>query len=251
MNPPKEERTIAAGMRLGVNVDHVATVRQARGTPDPDPVQAALQAEKGGADSIVCHLREDRRHIQDADLHRLRKEITTRLNLEMAASAEIIAIALAVKPDQVTLVPERREERTTEGGLDVAADVARFREIFARFNESGIEVSFFVEADEKQIRASHDAGARIVEIHTGHYADGHPGELPRIERAAKLAKELGLSVAAGHGLNLANVAPIARIPEIEELNIGHSIVGRAILVGIERAVAEMKEAMRRARTREG
>jgi pyridoxine 5-phosphate synthase len=235
-------------MKLGVNIDHVATLRQARGTLDPDPVDAALAAERGGADSIVCHLREDRRHIQDRDLRRLRQAIRGRLNLEMAMTEEIVGIALEIKPDQVTLVPERRQERTTEGGLEVAGDLDRVRRVVGTFREGAIPVSLFVEADEVQIRAARDAGAGSVEIHTGHYSNlaevrRVEEELRRIGEAARLGREIGLFVAAGHGLNLANVAAVACIEEIEEFNIGHSIVGRAVFVGIEQAVREMKIAI--------
>lgn len=235
-------------MRLGVNVDHVATLRQARGTLDPDPVEAAQAAERGGGDSIVCHLREDRRHIQDRDLRRLRQSVRTRLNLEMAMSDEIIGIALDVKPDQVTLVPERREERTTEGGLDVVRDLKRIRKVVETFRGTGISASLFIEPDKDQMRAAKETGADMVEIHTGHYsnlAEVYPieEELRRIRNAARLGREIGLCVAAGHGLNLSNIAAIARIEEIEEFNIGHSIVGRAVFVGMEQAVREMKIAI--------
>lgn len=235
-------------MKLGVNVDHVATLRQARGTLDPDPVEAALAAERGGADSIVCHLREDRRHIQDRDLRRLRQAVRSRLNLEMAVSEEIIGIALEVKPDQVTLVPERREERTTEGGLEVAKDPDRIRSVLKIFGAAGISASLFIEADEAQVRAARELGAKIVEIHTGHYSNlaavqPIQEELRRIRNAARLGREIGLFVAAGHGLNLSNIAAVAQIKEIEEFNIGHSIVGRAVFVGMEQAVREMKIAI--------
>jgi len=239
---------------LGVNVDHVATVRQARGSLDPDPVEAAQAAVRGGADSIVCHLREDRRHIQDRDLRRVRQLVRTRLNLEMAMSEEIIQIALEVKPDQVTLVPERRQERTTEGGLGVSVALDRIRRVVESFGKGDIPVSLFIEADEGQVKSARSSGAASIEIHTGRYANLSSAkdieeELRRISAAAKSGRKEGLRVAAGHGLNLANVAAIARIPEIEELNIGHSIVGRAILVGMEEATREIKAAMDAARVR--
>lgn len=237
---------------MGVNVDHVATVRQARGALDPDPVEGAHAAVRGGADSIVCHLREDRRHIQDRDLRRLRQLVKSRLNLEMAMSDEIIQIALEVKPDQVTLVPERREERTTEGGLEVSAAMDRVRRVVESLRRGDIPVSLFVEPDERQVRSARLAGAVSIEIHTGHYANLSSAmkieeELRRISAAARLGRAQDLRVAAGHGLNLSNVAAIARIPEIEELNIGHSIVGRSILIGMEVAVREIKAAMTAAR----
>jgi pyridoxine 5-phosphate synthase len=235
-------------MKLGVNIDHVATVRQARRGAEPDPVLAASLAELGGADSIVCHLREDRRHIQDRDLDLLRKTVKTRLNLEMGLAPEIIAIALKTRPDQVTLVPERRQELTTEGGLDVAGALKRVRDAVARFQAAGIEVSLFIDPDSRQIDASRKSGATIVEIHTGDYAN-HPdaAHLSRLATAATHAAGLKLFVAAGHGLDYKNTAAVAAIPEFEELNIGHSIVSRALFVGFERAVREMKKLMRKAR----
>jgi pyridoxine 5-phosphate synthase len=234
-------------IRLGVNVDHVATVRQQRLGAHPDPVAAALEAERAGADSIVAHLREDRRHIQDRDVERLRKSLRTWLNLEMGLAADVVAAALRVRPRQVTLVPERRRELTTEGGLDVAGGLSKIRPAVARFQDRGIEVSLFVAPDPRQIEASGKSGATIVEIHTGAWAQRRRGELRRIVAAARQAAELGLAVAAGHGLEPANVGPVAAVPEIEELNIGFSIVSRALFVGLSRSVREMKEAMRAAR----
>ncbi|MGQ9858624.1 MAG: pyridoxine 5'-phosphate synthase [Thermodesulfobacteriota bacterium] len=230
--------------RLSVNVDHVATVRQARLGREPDPVHAALLAEQAGAHGIIVHLREDRRHIQDRDLGLLRQMVKTHLNLEMAAVEEIIAIALQVRPDMVTLVPERREELTTEGGLDVVAHLDQIRDAVARMRQASIRVSLFVDPDENSIEASARAGAQVVEIHTGRYADAQSGlqreeEFMRIRRAAVLARQLGLEVHAGHGLDYRNVSPLVSIGEIEEFSIGHSIVARAVLVGMERAVAEM------------
>ncbi|KAF0243320.1 MAG: pyridoxine 5-phosphate [Planctomycetota bacterium] len=236
-------------MRLGVNVDHVATVRQQRHEAYPDPVEAALLAQRAGADSIVAHLREDRRHIQDADIRRL-KAAVRKLNMEMAISPSVIAVALAVKPERVTLVPERRRELTTEGGLDAAGGGARLKRAVGRFHEAGILVSMFIGADERQLTASAKLGASAVEFHTGGYAEAlstarRIAEARRIARCARLAASMGLEVAAGHGLNLANVAAIVRIPEIEELNIGHSIVARAVVVGMPAAVREMRSRMRR------
>lgn len=236
-------------LRLGVNVDHVATVRQARRIAEPDPVEAAILAQRAGADSIVAHLREDRRHIQDADIRRLKKAVR-RLNMEMAIWPGVIETALEVRPERVTLVPERREELTTEGGLDVAGGGPRLARAVRRFRDARILVSMFVGPDADQVRASVALGAAAVEFHTGHYANartaaGRRADLDRIRAAAALAASLGLEVAAGHGLNLANVSAIVRIPEIEELNIGHSIVGRAILAGMPAAVREMKALMRR------
>lgn len=237
-------------LHLGVNIDHVATVREARRTDEPDPVTAAAAAERVGADSIVCHLREDRRHIQDRDLRLLRKEVRTRLNLEMALSEEIVQIALEVKPDQVTLVPERRQEVTTEGGLDVVAKSAAIARVIPRFRRAGIEVSLFIDPDVRQIETSRRLGAGIVEFHTGAYANARTArsrrvQTTRLKRAAHLGRGIGLFVAAGHGLTYRNVGPIVRIGEIEELNIGHSIVSRALFVGMERAVRDMKRLMRR------
>jgi pyridoxine 5-phosphate synthase len=235
-------------VKLGVNIDHVATVRQARLAPEPDPVRAAVLAELGGADGITIHLREDRRHIQDRDLELLRATVTTRLNLEMGVAADIVKIALAQKPDQVTLVPEKRQELTTEGGLDVVKGRRKIAQAVARFKKAGIVVSLFIDPDERQIEASKLVGADAIELHTGAYAGapagpGRTAELDTFRSAAALGLNAGLVVNAGHGLTYINVGPIAATPGIHELNIGHSIVSRAIFVGLERAVAEMKRLM--------
>lgn len=235
-------------VRLGVNVDHVATLRQARGVSYPDPVEAALLAESAGADAITVHLREDRRHIQEDDVARLRARIRTRLNLEMAATDAMIALAEQLRPDDVCLVPERREELTTEGGLDVAGQAARIAAAVARLAATGIRVSLFVAPEEEQVRAALAAGAPVIELHTGEYANAEgrsvvARELDRLTRAAALGRRLGLQINAGHGLTLDNVRPIARIPELSELNIGHSIVARAVMVGMAAAVREMKAAI--------
>ncbi len=235
-------------LTLNVNIDHVATVRNARGGKEPDPITAALNAELAGATGIVCHLREDRRHIKDRDLNLLRELIQTKLDLEMAASEEIIGIALDIVPELVTIVPEKRQELTTEGGLNVAGEPDRFRKLCDRMHEKGIEVSFFVEPDEKQIVASLEAGADMVELHTGTYANLTSGrdlenELMRLRKASALAADDNMKIAAGHGLNYYNVQPVCRIPQIGELSIGHSIISRAIFVGIEKAVREMIELM--------
>jgi pyridoxine 5-phosphate synthase len=229
---------------LGVNIDHIANVRQARRTVEPDPVTYALLAELGGADGITVHLREDRRHIQDRDVELLRATVRSRLNLEMAATAEMEAIALRIRPDMVTLVPERREEVTTEGGLDVRAQLPAITAITASLQQAGIGVSLFVDAEASQLQACRQAGARWVELHTGRYAEAdwveQPRELARLEEGTALARELGLRVNAGHGLTYQNVEPIAAIPGMEELNIGHTIVARALAVGLEQAVRQMK-----------
>jgi pyridoxine 5-phosphate synthase len=237
------------GQRLGVNVDHVATLRQARRTTYPDPVTAAALAELAGAQQITIHLREDRRHIQDRDLRILRETCQTLLNLEMAATTEMVKIAYEYKPDVVTLVPERREEVTTEGGLDVASQREQVAKIIKNLKDGEITVSLFIDPDLDQVRAAHKVDADRIELHTGRYCEARNErergrELSRIVDAAKAAAKLGMSVAAGHGLNYDNVQPIARIQEIDELNIGHAIVGRAVLVGFERAVREMLELMR-------
>ena len=226
-------------MRLGVNVDHVATLRQARRGTVPSPVWAARAAQRAGCDSIVCHLREDRRHIQDSDLAALRRLLKIPLNLEMAAHPEIVRIACRVKPDQATLVPERRQELTTEGGLDLHRPSARLRSAIRRLRSAGVRVSLFIDPDPRSVQAAADLEAPIVELHTGSYAGGGAGQLARIRRAAKQGRDLGLEVAAGHGLDYRNVQAIARIPEIEELNIGFSIVARAMEVGFEPAVRQM------------
>jgi len=237
-------------IRLGVNVDHVATVRQARGIDVPDPVEAALLAERGGADGITVHLREDRRHIQERDVELLRRKIGTKLNLEMALNPEIVEIARQIRPDDVCLVPERRAELTTEGGLDVIGQKARIKEAVAKLHGDGIRVSLFVDPERLQIEASREVGAHGVEIHTGRYSnaiENRARELEEVIAAASLGHRLGLEVHGGHGLNYENVLPVAHVPEIVELNIGHSIVARAILVGIEQAVREMKQLLIEAR----
>jgi pyridoxine 5-phosphate synthase len=230
--------------RLAVNVDHVANVRQARGIDIPDPVTAAMLAELAGAHGIVVHLREDRRHIQDRDVQLLRKMVKTKLNLEMAATREMIDIAKAIKPDLVTLVPEKRQELTTEGGLDVAGNSVDLEKKISEIRDAGIMVSTFVDPDVAQIKASLEAGAEIVEIHTGTYAEaGNDAaseiEAEKVAKAATFASKGGLKVSAGHGLNYRNVERIARIEVIEEMSIGHSIVARAIMVGMTQAVGEM------------
>lgn len=238
-------------IRLGVNVDHVATVRQARRIDVPDPVEAALLAEGAGADGITVHLREDRRHIQERDVRLLRERARTKINLEMAVTPAMVEFAQSVKPDDACFVPEKREELTTEGGLDVVAHRAKVKEAVERLQGRGIHVSLFVDPQKKQIESAKEVGARAVEIHTGRYCDavgaGREKELQTIIAAARLARTLGLEVHGGHGLNYDNVLPIARIPEMVELNIGHSIIARAVIVGIERAVREMKELLIRAR----
>jgi len=230
--------------KLNVNVDHVATVRQARGTNEPDPVLAAYMAELAGAHGIVVHLREDRRHIQDRDLHILRQTVKTKLNMEMAATDEMVRIASEVLPDMVTLVPEKRQELTTEGGLDVIGNKRTISKAVKKLKQKGLFVSLFIDPNEKQIKASKEIDADMVEIHTGVYADATSEEkitkeLRKIEESIGVALDQELKVAAGHGLDYRNVEPIAWIEEIEELNIGHSIISRSIIVGIEEAVSEM------------
>ncbi|WHZ16760.1 MAG: Pyridoxine 5'-phosphate synthase [Nitrospira sp.] len=232
--------------RLGVNIDHVATIRQARGGNDPDPLTAAILVELAGADGLVVHLREDRRHIQDRDLTMLREIVRTKLDLEMAADDAMAKIALSVKPDLVTLVPERRQELTTEGGLDVATHRERIQKIVDMLRDGGIPTSLFVEPTLDQIKAAHKIGAAYVELHTGRYANAKRSkeedeEFEAITQAAKLAYKLGLGVNAGHGLNYKNVKRLARLPEIVEFNIGHSIIARSVMVGLAQAVREMKE----------
>ena len=236
-------------MRLGVNIDHVATVRQARRAPEPDPVHAAVLAELGGADGITVHLRGDRRHVQDRDVEILRQVVKTRLNLELAATQEMVRVALTVKPHQVTLVPERREELTTEGGLEVVLNSAQLKPVVRTLREGGIHVSLFVDPELDQVKEAHKIDAQAVEVNTAAYADAGDERsrevaLRRIADAARLGRKLGSSVHAGHGLTYQNVAAIAGLPEIAELNIGHSIVARAVFVGMERAVREMIAAMR-------
>jgi pyridoxine 5-phosphate synthase len=234
--------------RLGVNVDHVATLRQARRVDYPDPVEAGLLAEQAGADGITVHLREDRRHIQERDVEMLRRRLTIPLNLEMAVSEDVVAVALRVRPHAACLVPEKREEVTTEGGLDVAGRLERVAGVVERLSEAGIRVSLFVDPDPAQLAASATAGAAVVELHTGDYANATTAaaaarELARLAAGATMAAQHGLAVHAGHGLTVANVGPVAALPEVEELNIGHSIVARAVLIGMPEAVREMKAAM--------
>jgi len=236
-------------MRLGVNVDHIATLREARRTNEPDPVVAAALAELAGADQITVHLRGDRRHIKERDLEILRRTVRTRLNIEMAATDEMVKMAAVIKPACVTLVPERREEITTEGGLDVILNQSHLKKIVGALRESGLPVSVFVDPDFDQIKAVTKIDAGIIEINTGKYADSKTDEVRALElnkvvNAARAGRKLALRVVAGHGLTYQNVAPIVAIPEIEELNIGHSIVARAALVGMERAVREMKALLR-------
>jgi len=230
-------------MRLAVNIDHVATLRNARGEFHPDPVEAALIAEQAGAAGIVCHLREDRRHIKDDDLRRLRAAVTTKLDLEMAMTEELQAIALATKPELITLVPEKREELTTEGGFAIVRHFDTLKAYLQPFRSAGIEVSLFIEPDEHAIELSAEAGADIVELHTGLYAlkagEAQEEELTRIGNAAAFARSIGLKVVAGHGLNYSNIAPFRNIVEIEEVSIGHAIITRAIFSGLEGAVREM------------
>jgi pyridoxine 5-phosphate synthase len=235
--------------RLFINIDHVATIRQARRADEPDPVAAALVCEAAGADGITAHLREDRRHIQDADMERLAASITTALNFEMALSDPIVDLAARLRPREATIVPERREEVTTEGGLDVSHDPERLVRAIERFRSAGVRVSLFIDPDPDTVRRSRDLGVDAIELHTGRYAHhpGDPAPLEALVRAAELAATLGLAVHAGHGLTLANVGAVSRIPEVEELNIGHSIVSRSVFTGIGAAVREMRVAMDRAR----
>ncbi len=242
-------------LRLGVNIDHVATLRNARGGSDPDLVRAALLAQGAGADGITIHLREDRRHIRDADLGAVMRAIRIPLNLEMAATEEMRRIALAHRPHAICLVPERREERTTEGGLEVAGDAARLRDYITPLRDAGARVSLFIAPDEAQVEAAAHVGAQVVELHVGAYsehcaanaAERRDAELRRLFSAAALGKELGLEIHAGHGLNFENVGPIAAIPEILELNIGHFLIGEAVFVGLEAAIREMRRQMNLAR----
>jgi pyridoxine 5-phosphate synthase len=238
-------------IRLGVNIDHVATLRQARGTPYPDPVRAALLAEDAGADAITLHLREDRRHIQDHDVDAIRARLRTRMNLESAVTQEMLQVALRVRPHDVCLVPERRMELTTEGGLDVAGQRDRIADACRLLGGAGIRVSLFVDADPRQLDAAKAAGAPVVEIHTGHYADAPReragAELARVREAVEYGTRIGLVVNAGHGLNYDNVQPVAAIAGIAELNIGHAIVAEAVFMGWQRAVREMKRLVTEAR----
>lgn len=228
---------------LNVNIDHVATLRQARLIDYPDPVEAALLSEKAGAHGIVAHLREDRRHIQDRDIYNLKEKISGRLDLEMAHRKEIIKLALDIQPDLVTLVPEGREELTTEGGLDLLADVQKYKEFCIQMHESNIKVSFFVEPDNNQIDAAKECGAEMVELHTGNYAnftgEDRKNELHKIRRSSVYANQLGLEVAAGHGLNNMNLTPMASLGNIKEFSIGHALISRAVFIGLEKAVKEL------------
>jgi pyridoxine 5-phosphate synthase len=230
-------------IHLAVNIDHVATVRNARGGMHPDPIEAARQSIEAGAIGIVCHLREDRRHIRDADVYALRRDINTKLDLEMAAEEEIIRIAEDVKPELVTIVPEKREELTTEGGLNIAADPERYAELVHRMHAVGIEVSFFIEPDAKQIETARKIGADIIELHTGTYADATGSKaqesLDLLMKGGAIAQELGLKVTAGHGLDYHNITPIKSIPGLVEVSIGHALISRAMFVGIPHAVKEM------------
>lgn len=238
-------------MLLGVNIDHVATLRNARGVNYPSPIEAALMAETHGADLITLHLREDRRHIQDNDVFAIKQVIKTRMNLEMAMTEEMLENAIKVQPEDVCIVPEKRQEITTEGGLDVLTQQAKVAEYVAQLQQHQIHVSLFIDADVAQIQAAYDVGARVIEIHTGAYAHkaAHERvhELARIRRAAEFADQLGITVNAGHGLTIQNVAPIAQILPIVELNIGHSLIAQAVFLGLPKAIEQMKEAMFRAR----
>ena len=236
-------------LTLGVNIDHVATIRQARRTVEPDPVGAAVLAELAGADGITVHLREDRRHIQDRDVRLLRQTVRTHLNLEMAPTSEMVQIALDIQPDYVTLVPEKRQEVTTEGGIDIVANLDRFTKMVEQLQGANIPVSWFIDADREQIEAAAHTGAKFIELHTGKYAEAtdevtKKQELDYLTEGTEIAFANGLRVNAGHGLTYWNVFPIACIPNMEELNIGHTIISRAVLVGMERAVREMKLAMK-------
>lgn len=242
-------------LRLGINIDHVATVRNARGGDYPDPIRAAKLAEDAGADGITAHLREDRRHIEDADIERLVEALTVPLNFEMAATDEMQAIALRHRPHAVCLVPEKREERTTEGGLEVAQDENRLAHFIAPLRDAGSRVSIFIAADQRQIEAANRIGAQVIELHTGAYCDAHvegrfddrDAELARLRQMAGFAHGLGLEVHAGHGLSYDTVGPIAALPEVRELNIGHFLIGEAIFRGLEPSIAEMRRLMDKAR----
>jgi pyridoxine 5-phosphate synthase len=238
-------------LRLGVNIDHVATVRNARGGRLPDPLRAAALAAKAGADGITAHLREDRRHIVDADIEALMRELTLPLNFEMAATEEMVRLALRHKPHAACIVPEKREERTTEGGLDAAGQHNHLKPMVARLRDAGIRVSLFIEADERQLEAAVSLGAPVVELHTGRYCElegaAQTAELGRLRKGAALCARLGLECHMGHGLSYADVGPVAAIPEVRELNIGHFLVGEAIFVGLEAAIREMRRIMDEAR----
>lgn len=237
-------------LRLGVNIDHVATVRNARGGEHPDPVRAAVAAEAAGADGITAHLREDRRHIRDADMYAIRQAVTVPLNFEMAATDEMVGIALDVKPNAACIVPERREEVTTEGGLAVAGRESELEPYFTRIRDAGIRLSLFIEASEAEIRAAAAVGADIIELHTGRYChdeSGRAAELARIRKAAELADSLGVECHGGHGLDFDTVSAIAAIPQMHELNIGHFLMGEAMFSGMDKAIAEMRRLMNEAR----
>ena len=243
-------------MLLGVNIDHVATLRNARGTTYPSPLEAALLAETHGADLITLHLREDRRHIKDADVAIINQALKTRMNLEMALTDEMLEHALKIKPADVCLVPEKREEVTTEGGLDVLKYAKKISKFTRKLSDAGIRVSLFIDADADQIIAARDVGAPVIELHTGAYADApnhaaHSHELARIAAGAELGQELGLVVNAGHGLNIHNVSEIAKLPQIRELNIGHALIAQAVFLGLPEAIKQMKEVMYRARISAG
>ena len=240
----------AKQQRLYINIDHVATLRQARRAQQPDPVEAALACEAAGADGITAHLREDRRHIQDADVERLKKSVRTYFNLEMASVPQMVDIARRLAPQQVTLVPERREEITTEGGLDIISDPARIRASVDTLTNAGIRVSLFIDPTREAIEQSKELGVPAIELHTGAYSHNPDSKktIGALRDAARRGADLGLAIHAGHGLTVDNVGPVAAIPEIEELNIGHSIISRAVFIGLERAVKEMREAMRAARS---
>ena len=239
----------AKQQRLYINIDHVATLRQARRGVEPDPVEAAIACEAAGADGITAHLREDRRHIQDADIERLKKSVSTYFNLEMACVAEMLELARKLKPQQVTLVPERREEITTEGGLDITSEPARIRNAIDALSDAGIRVSLFIDPTRAAVEQSKKLGVPAVELHTGSYSHRPQSEtIEALRDSARRGADLGLAAHAGHGLTVRNVGPVAAIPEIEELNIGHSIISRAVFVGIDRAVKEMREAMNAARS---
>ena len=240
----------AKQQRLYINIDHVATLRQARRGVEPDPVEAAAACEAAGADGITAHLREDRRHIQDADIERLKKSVSTYFNLEMACGAEMLELARKLKPQQVTLVPERREEITTEGGLDITAEPARIRNAIDALSNAGIRVSLFIDPTRAAVEQAKKLGVPAIELHTGSYSHRPKSDatIEALRDSARRGADLGLAVHAGHGLNVRNVGPVASIPEIEELNIGHSIISRAVFVGIDRAVKEMREAMNAARS---
>jgi pyridoxine 5-phosphate synthase len=240
----------AKQQRLYINIDHVATLRQARRGAEPDPVEAAIACEAAGADGITAHLREDRRHIQDADVMRLKERVRTYFNLEMACVAEMLDVARRIKPEQATLVPERREEITTEGGLDIISDPSRIQEAVDALEEAGIRVSLFIDPTRAAVEQSKKLGVAAIELHTGSYSH-HPESkktIGALRESAQRGADLGLAVHAGHGLTVRNVGVVAAIPEIEELNIGHSIISRAVFVGLDRAVKEIREAMRSARS---